>query len=279
MTYDCSVLGINAPEKPSDAWRNMERVTTDEEGREITREPYQIRTFQILGSGFPLGSYRPQHPDTMKQIVKWAFEGVTKNNSPAVVGAMRASAEDGGNKRMFPWAVDQNLGSESWTWPSMPLCKQKLIDVEMFDPQSQYFKRGGHMPLMVFVGGHNQQRRTKGACERRERRAEQRGWGAERRERRAEQRGWGAEQRGWKGGSRGNDWSRGSADTCGDGADRRGWQDWRGAWSSDANDNWQGAWNSDDKAWSSDDNENWQGAWNSDDYWWGASWWGAWSNR
>ena len=166
---------------------------------------------------------------------------------------------------MFPWAVDQNLGSESWTWPSMPLCKQKLIDVEMFDPQSQYFKRGGHMPLMVFVGSHNQQRRTKGACERRERRAEQRGYGAE--------------KRGWKDWSRGNDWSRGSADTRGDGADWRGWQDWRGAWSSDANDNWQGAWNSDDKAWSSDDNENWQGAWNSDDYWWGASWWGAWSNR
>ena len=63
----------------------MERVTT-EEGREIAREPFEIRTFSILGSGFPLASYRPQHKDTMKQIVTWAFEGVTKNDSPAVVG-------------------------------------------------------------------------------------------------------------------------------------------------------------------------------------------------
>ena len=83
---------------------------------------------------------------------------------------------------MFPWILDQDLGSASWTWPSMPPCRQKLIDIKMFDPQSQYFKRGGHMPLMVFVGGHNQQRRTKVACERRHRRAEERGWGGQNKE-------------------------------------------------------------------------------------------------
>ena len=153
MTYDCSVLGINAPERPSSAWRNMELVTTDDKGREIAREPFEIRTFSMMGSGFPLASYRPQHTDTMKQLVTWTFEGVTKNDSPAVVGAMRASAGDGRNMRMFPWAVDQNLGSASWTWPSMPPCRQKLIDIKMFDPRQEYFKRGGHMPLMVFVGG------------------------------------------------------------------------------------------------------------------------------
>ena len=75
-----------------------------------------------------------------------------------------------------------------------------------------------------------------------------------------------------------------SADTRGDGADWRGWQDWRGAWSSD--DNPRSAWSSDGAwhAWSSDDNDNWRGAWNSDDNWRGAwnsddNWRGAWSNR
>ena len=43
MTYDCSVLGINAPEKPSDAWRNMEHVTAPDKGREISRDPFEIR--------------------------------------------------------------------------------------------------------------------------------------------------------------------------------------------------------------------------------------------
>jgi hypothetical protein len=257
MTYDCSVLGINAPERPSRAWRNMELVTADDKGREIAREPFEIRTFSMMGSGFPLASYRPQHTDTMKQLVTWAFEGVTKNESPAVVGAMRASAPgDWRNKIMFPWTVDKDLGSISWTWPSMPPCRQKLIDIKMFDPQSQYFKRGGHMPLMVFVGGLNQQRRTKGACERRERRAEQRGWGAK-------QRGSG---KGW---SRGNDWRQDSGDAWRAQSRDDAWHAWSSdgawhAWSSD------GAWH----AWSSDDIDNWRGAWNSDD-----NWRGAWSNR
>ena len=59
-------------------------------------------------------------------------------------------------------------------------------------------------------------------------------------------------------------------DTRGDGADWRGWQDWRGAWSSD--DNPRSAWSSDGAwhAWSSDDIDNWRGAWNSDDNWRGA---------
>ena len=59
-------------------------------------------------------------------------------------------------------------------------------------------------------------------------------------------------------------------DTRGDGADWRGWQDWRGAWSSD--DHPRSAWSSDGAwhAWSSDDIDNWRGAWNSDDNWRGA---------
>ena len=117
MTYDCSVLGIHAPERPSRAWRNMELVTTDDKGREIARVPFEIRTFSLMGSGFPLASYRPQHTDTMKQLVTWAFEGVTKNDSPAVVGAMRASARGGTRHRsMSPWKVGQgvnDLGSRS----------------------------------------------------------------------------------------------------------------------------------------------------------------------
>ena len=61
----------------------------------------------------------------------------------------------------------------------------------------------------------------------------------------------------------------------GDGADWRGWHDWRGAWSSD--DNPRSAWSSDGAwhAWSSDDSGNWRGAWNSDDNW---NWRGAWNS-
>ena len=103
---------------------------------------------------------------------------------------------------MSPWTVDQELGSTSWTWPSMPPCRQKLIDIKMFDPHLQYFKRGGHMPLMVLLGSYNQQRRTMGACERRERKAAQRGRGAKQRE----------SGKGW---SRGNAWRHDTRDDGG----------------------------------------------------------------
>ena len=39
MTYDCSVWGIEAPERPSRAWHYMELVTTDDRGREIEKGP------------------------------------------------------------------------------------------------------------------------------------------------------------------------------------------------------------------------------------------------
>ena len=48
MTDDCSVWGIEAPERPSRAWRSMELVTTDDKGREIEREPFKIRLFSII---------------------------------------------------------------------------------------------------------------------------------------------------------------------------------------------------------------------------------------
>ena len=153
MIYYCIVLGIEPSEEPSMAWRNMEHVTTNDKGQEISRKPFALQMFAGKGSGYPLKSYRPTIQDTMQQLVRWTFEGVTKQDSPAVVGAMRARAPD--NKRdktMSPWPVDHVLGSTSRTWPSMPPCRQKLIDFKMFDPHGQYFKRGGHMPLMVFFG-------------------------------------------------------------------------------------------------------------------------------
>ena len=167
-------MGIDAPNKISSDWRNMEVVKCNDSGPDVERKPYEVNTLAILGQGFPLASYRPQVPATRRKLAEWTFEGVIAKESPAVVGTMRASARRTRDQTMFLCLVDNDLCFISWTWLSMPPCKQKLIDIKMFDPHLQYFKRGGHMPLMVFVGSPNQVRRTKGACERRARRAEER---------------------------------------------------------------------------------------------------------
>jgi hypothetical protein len=48
---------------------------------------------------------------------------------------------------------------------SLPPCKQKRCDVELFDPDKLLFKSGVHMPLMVMLGKNS--RRTEEAVNRR----------------------------------------------------------------------------------------------------------------
>ena len=70
----------------------------------------------------------------------------------------------------------------------MHLTKQKIVTHAKFDAEFESFKRGSHMPLMIFVGNPGCTRRTKHSQQRLRKRAEQRGWGKEARERKAKAR-------------------------------------------------------------------------------------------
>ena len=86
------------------------------------------------------------------------------------------------NKEMFPFGVDSSLGSSSWSWPEDVLSKQKLVSFEEFDPHNEFFKRGAHAPLMIFLGAQSQVRRSKAAQQRRAENADKRGWTWDRRQ-------------------------------------------------------------------------------------------------
>ena len=61
-------------------------------------------------------------------------------------------------------------GELSWTWPPMPICKQKLAQQQKIDPTNEYTARGAHMPLMVFIREKNKTPRSaKAKCGRKER--------------------------------------------------------------------------------------------------------------
>ena len=81
---------------------------------------------------------------------------------------------------MFPWPVNTAIGSRSWQWPTLPLIKQKPVDVDMFDPKKVLSVGGAHMPLMLFFGMPSDNRRTANAKVRRAQRAAARGWTLER---------------------------------------------------------------------------------------------------
>ena len=83
---------------------------------------------------------------------------------------------------MFPYRVDSTTGSASWSWSGTPPSKQKPVQFEQFDPHKEFFKRGAHMPLMIYVGAPADTRRTAKAQTERNAKADRRGWTWERRQ-------------------------------------------------------------------------------------------------
>ena len=77
--------------------------------------------------------------------------------------------------------VDFTTGDDTKQWPRMCICKQKLVNSELFDPYKQFCKRGAHMPLMVFIGDIGKERRTVEGRFMRAWEADERGWTADRR--------------------------------------------------------------------------------------------------
>ena len=192
--YDASALDIRGggEEDQPAGWQLVQQVVQGPSGEE-TRRATPVTDISIMGSGCPLASYRPVHPARMQQLLRWAFTPTTDRNSSAVAEVTHAATHD---REMFPIRpVDTEMGLASWNWSQMPAIKQKLVTLEKFDPELTLFRRGAHMPLMICVGASG--RRTPEARERREQRAEERGWGREAREAKGKgkKRGWGREAR------------------------------------------------------------------------------------
>ena len=178
--YDASALDIRGggEEDQPAGWQLVQQVVQGPSGEETRRATPVTDISMASGSGCPLASYRPINPARMQQLLRWAFTPTTCTNSSAVAEVTHAATHD---RHMFPIRpVDTEMGLASWSWSQMPAIKQKLVTQEKFDPELTLFRRGAHMPLMVCVGASG--RRTPEARERREQRAEERGWGREARE-------------------------------------------------------------------------------------------------
>ena len=172
MCFDASVFGLPSPPLPEKCSMVME-ILRDDEGKEIERRQYGVPKMGVLGQGFPLASYRPLEPKRKEQFVNWTFTHAFDALSPAVAGIIQCTKDD---KAMFPFDVDNSIGSASWSWPEAPISKQKLASYDLFDPHRQFFQRGAHMPLMVYIGGSSESRRSKDARARRCANADKRGW-------------------------------------------------------------------------------------------------------
>ena len=176
MCFDASAFGFTPPELPSNCSMVMETLP-EADGKPSEKRRYPVPRF-TWGQGFPLGSYKPEHRPRREQFVHWTFAPVFDKDSPAVAGIMEMTK----NRQAFPFGVDTSIGSCSWSWPEDVPSKQKLISFEQFDPEKEFFKRGAHAPLMIFVGAGSETRRSKDAQRRRAANADKRGWTWERRQ-------------------------------------------------------------------------------------------------
>ena len=227
------------------AWRNVEEVIRDENGKEIGRRPFSLPIWGIGETGYPLSSYHAKTPeDRMTRFLKWNFEPLLEQTSPAMAGPLRCGNND---RAMFPQQV-KRVDLSSWFWPELPSWSQKLIAVEKFDPgvQKRLLGHGAHMPVMGFIGRTS--RRSPEAQKARAEKADRRGWTAERRhpERRTSgwghRGGWGAAWQGAWPSTRGGGGSTGSGSWQGGAAWQEAWSSTRGGGGSSASGSWQGDW-------------------------------------
>ena len=176
LIYDCSLFDIDPPERTSNNSMVM-KIIKDADGKEITRKPYEVHDYQIVNKekvqGYPLDSYLPKNK-AKADFVRWTFDCVQDGES-AVAEQKEATRK---NPSLYPEA-QFSFAVDSWGWPKMPLCNQKLVDIDRFDVDT-YFARGAHMPLMLFVGEKGRTRRSAEARAVRQEKAANRGFTRER---------------------------------------------------------------------------------------------------
>ena len=109
--------------------------------------------------------------DRQEEFVRWSFDCVADEDS--AVAEQKAATKK--RPDLYP-EEHYDFGAATWDLTPMPACGQKLIQGCIFDPETTYFKKGAHMPLMIFLGEKSKTRRTRAARSRRKVNAALRGW-------------------------------------------------------------------------------------------------------
>ena len=67
------------------AWKNVEQILRDAEGKETGRQPYKLPRYSLGQTGHTLDKYQPKMEERMTRFLKWAFEPALEPDSPAVM--------------------------------------------------------------------------------------------------------------------------------------------------------------------------------------------------
>ena len=67
------------------AWKNVEQILRDAEGKETGRQPYKLPRYSLGQTGYTLDKYQPKMEERMTRFLKWTFEPALEPDSPAVM--------------------------------------------------------------------------------------------------------------------------------------------------------------------------------------------------
>ena len=141
-------------------WADVKESRRDEGprgGGEVNRAPAEIAVFNFLAQGYPVKSYWPKDAPRRNKMIEWSYVPAITVEDSAVAEVLAKSNAD---RSMFPFPIDNTIGEESWRWRSLEQCKQKRVDVKLFDREGAMLRRGSHMPLLVFIGAPGDSNRT-----------------------------------------------------------------------------------------------------------------------
>ena len=67
------------------AWKNVEQILRDAEGKDTGRQPYKLPRYSLGQTGRTLDKYQPKMEERMTKFLQWTFEPALEPDSPAVM--------------------------------------------------------------------------------------------------------------------------------------------------------------------------------------------------
>ena len=175
MCYDASVFGVTQTPLPENC-RKVDKIVKDENGQDVNLGPYPIESHRA-GQGYHISTFQPKQPLRRNKLIENSFTPALQWNAAAQLEMVQLARD----KAYFPFGINTSMGDYSWDLPMDKISKQKPCKFQLFDPSLQYFPRGSHAPLMIFLGSSSDGRRSTPADRRRAAKADARGWTRQRR--------------------------------------------------------------------------------------------------
>ena len=162
LPFDCSVLGVPAPER-GENFQPTRKSVKDSQGKPTQQTiPYELSTVPRMPKasiGHPLKSFHPSDEKRRNLFVRQSFiVSMAGELECAAVAEMTSVARS--DTGAFKRPPNPTVAQDTFKWEQGDHYKNKPCDFSRFDPDFSLIRAGAHVPLLVYVGGSLEARRS-----------------------------------------------------------------------------------------------------------------------